>query len=39
VDDYFAQLLDRQRRLGLSPDGERATMDASFATESPEEAA
>jgi tRNA-dihydrouridine synthase len=37
VDDYFAQLLDRQRRLGLSPDGERGTMDATF--ESPEEAA
>src|SRR5262245_18559523 len=26
VDDYFTQLLDRQRRLGLSPDGERASM-------------
>src|SRR5690242_19383590 len=37
VDDYFAQLLDRQRRLGLPPDGERGTMDATF--ESPEEAA
>ncbi len=28
VEDYFAQLLERQRRLGLSPEGERATMDA-----------
>jgi nifR3 family TIM-barrel protein len=37
VDDYFAQLVDRQRRLGLPPDGERATMDATF--DSPEEAA
>ncbi len=37
VDDYFAQLVERQRRLGLSPEGERATMDAGF--ESPEEAA
>jgi hypothetical protein len=24
VDDYFTQLLERQRRLGLSPEGERA---------------
>ncbi len=38
VDEYFAQLLDRQRRLGLAPDGERATMDADF-VQSPEEAA
>jgi tRNA-dihydrouridine synthase B len=38
VDDYFAQLLDRKQRLGLSPDGERGTKDATFA-ESPEEAA
>jgi nifR3 family TIM-barrel protein len=37
VDDYFAQLVDRQRRLGLPPDGERATMDATL--DSPEEAA
>jgi tRNA-dihydrouridine synthase B len=37
VDDYFAQLVDRKHRLGLSPDGERGTMDATF--ESPEEAA
>jgi tRNA-dihydrouridine synthase B len=36
VDDYFAQLVDRQQRLGLSPDGERGTKDATFA---PEEAA
>jgi hypothetical protein len=28
VEDYFAQLIDRQHRLGLGPDGERATMDA-----------
>ncbi|HUJ58381.1 MAG TPA: tRNA dihydrouridine synthase DusB [Kofleriaceae bacterium] len=27
VEDYFAQLIDRQRRLGLAPEGERATMD------------
>jgi nifR3 family TIM-barrel protein len=38
VDEYFAQLVDRQHRLGLSPDGERGTMDATF-SESPEEAA
>jgi nifR3 family TIM-barrel protein len=38
VDDYFAQLLDRQHRLGLSPDGERGSMDAGF-EQSPEEAA
>ena len=37
VDDYFTQLIDRQTRLGLSPDGERGTMDATF--DSPEEAA
>ena len=30
VEDYFAQLIERQRRLGLSPDGERGTMDADF---------
>jgi len=28
VEDYFAQLIDRHQRLGLAPDGERATMDA-----------
>nr|HEX4314366.1 tRNA dihydrouridine synthase DusB [Kofleriaceae bacterium] len=28
VEDYFAQLIDRQSRLGLSPEGERGTMDA-----------
>ena len=39
VDDYFTQLLDRQRRLGLSPDGERGTMDSTFDSISPEEAA
>jgi tRNA-dihydrouridine synthase B len=33
VDDYFTQLLERQRRLGLSPDGERETMDAAFGAE------
>jgi cysteinyl-tRNA synthetase len=33
VDDYFSQLLERQRRLGLAPQGERGTMDASFAGE------
>ena len=38
VDDYFAQLVDRQQRLGLSPDGERGTKDANF-EQSPEEAA
>jgi tRNA-dihydrouridine synthase B len=38
VDDYFAQLVERQRR-GLSPDGERGTKDASLAEQSPEEAA
>jgi tRNA-dihydrouridine synthase B len=31
VDDYFTQLVDRQQRLGLSPDGERGTKDATFA--------
>ena len=30
VDDYFTQLLDRQNRLGLSPEGERGTKDAAF---------
>jgi nifR3 family TIM-barrel protein len=38
VDDYFTQLLDRQNRLGLSPEGERGTKDAGFA-ESETEAA
>ena len=33
VDDYFEQLIERERRLGLSPEGERATMDADFNTE------
>jgi len=27
VEDYFSQLLERQRRLGLSPEGERSQMD------------
>jgi len=30
VEDYFAQLIERQRRLGLSPEGERGEMDGSF---------
>jgi nifR3 family TIM-barrel protein len=30
VEDYFAQLIERQRRLGLPPEGERETMDATF---------
>jgi nifR3 family TIM-barrel protein len=38
VDDYFTQLIDRQNRLGLSPEGERGTKDAGFA-ESETEAA
>jgi len=28
VEEYFTQLIDRQRRLGLAPDGDRATMNA-----------
>jgi hypothetical protein len=28
VEDYFAHLIDRESRLGLSPEGARATMDA-----------
>src|SRR3954471_15816082 len=28
VEDYFAQLIDRKNRLGLAPEGERASMDA-----------
>jgi tRNA-dihydrouridine synthase B len=39
VEDYFAQLIDRTHRLGLSPDGERATMDASFGAAGTGEAA
>lgn len=39
VDDYFAQLVDRKNRLGLSPDGERGTKDAAFEGESETEAA
>ena len=31
VEDYFAQLIERQRRLGLSPEGERGEMDGGFA--------
>jgi tRNA-dihydrouridine synthase B len=27
VEEYFAQLIERQRRLGLSPEGERGQMD------------
>jgi len=30
VEDYFAQLIDRERRLGLSPEAERAAMDGDF---------
>jgi tRNA-dihydrouridine synthase B len=30
VEDYFTQLIERQRRLGLSPEGERGQMDATF---------
>ena len=33
VEDYFTQLVERERRLGLSPEGERATMDAAFSKE------
>ena len=32
VEDYFAQLIERQSRLGLPPDGERETMDAEMGT-------
>jgi len=28
VEEYFAQLIDRKNRLGLPPEGERASMDA-----------
>jgi nifR3 family TIM-barrel protein len=31
VEDYFAQLIDRKNRLGLAPEGERASMDADLA--------
>jgi nifR3 family TIM-barrel protein len=31
VEDYFVQLVERQRRLGLSPEAERGDMDAGFA--------
>jgi nifR3 family TIM-barrel protein len=31
VEDYFAQLIERQRRLGLSPEGERHEIDGGFA--------
>ena len=30
VEDYFSQLLERQRRLGLSPEGERSQRDGSM---------
>jgi len=30
VEDYFAQLIERETRLGLAPEGERGTMDADF---------
>src|SRR3954469_1000718 len=32
VEDYFTQLIERQHRLGLPPEGERGTMDADFAS-------
>jgi tRNA-dihydrouridine synthase B len=28
VEEYFAQLIERESRLGLAPEGERGTMDA-----------
>ena len=31
VDDYFTQLIERQRRLGLAPESERGEMDGGFA--------
>jgi nifR3 family TIM-barrel protein len=31
VEDYFTQLIERQRRLGLSPESERGEMDGGFA--------
>ena len=31
VEDYFTQLIERQRRLGLSPQSERGDMDGEFA--------
>ncbi|MGE5183970.1 MAG: tRNA dihydrouridine synthase DusB [Acidobacteriota bacterium] len=31
VEDYFAQLIEREKRLGLSPEGDRDTMDAEVA--------
>jgi hypothetical protein len=31
VEDYFTQLIERQRRLGLSPESERGDMDGGFA--------
>jgi nifR3 family TIM-barrel protein len=33
VEDYFTQLIERQRRLGLSPEGDAHAMDASPETE------
>jgi tRNA-dihydrouridine synthase B len=33
VEDYFAQLVERKDRLGLSPDGERGTKDSAFGDE------
>ncbi len=33
VEDYFAQLIERQRRLGLSPQGDRGEMDGGFTSE------
>ena len=31
VEDYFAQLIDREARLGLAPEGERSTMNEDVA--------
>jgi hypothetical protein len=31
VEDYFAQLIERERRLGLSAESERGDMDGEFA--------
>jgi tetrahydromethanopterin S-methyltransferase subunit F len=33
VDDYFSQLIERERRLGLGAEAPRADMDGSFAHE------
>jgi tRNA-dihydrouridine synthase B len=33
VEDYFAQLIDRKERLGLSPDGDRGAKDEAYAAD------